>query len=103
LRKAYQDLLDADLLFEEPISAHKISMLRSLKRLYLSPKKELSYREFRQGCDEKKLQMTLSKNVFFFNRASSTIKFQYPAFERFITKELESLVRCRTWICLTFE
>ena len=88
----YLNLLGAGLLFEPPYDNDKMSILKSMKKMYLSPSKSLTFREFRIGVDEKKTQDYLSKNVFLYNRESGIVRFLSPAFVKYIEKEMDALV-----------
>ena len=92
MRKAYDALLDADLLFEPPYSPEKLAMLANMKKMYLSPIRSLDFKEFRKGISEQKLKEYNDNNVFFYDRIKGIIKYASPFIRRYIEKEITALV-----------
>ena len=91
-RKAYNALLEADLLFEPPYTPEKLAILGCMKKMYLSPIKSMDFKEFRKGITEQKLKDYLDNNVFFYDRIRGTIKYASPYLRKYIEKEVGPLV-----------
>lgn len=93
MRRAYDGLLEADLLFEPPYTPEKLTILTNMKKIYLNPMRAMEFREFRKGISEAKIKDYLGADVFFYNRVKGTVRFTSPYYRKYIDKEILSLVK----------
>jgi len=91
LRRAYDGLLEADLLFEPPYTPEKLTILTNMKKIYLSPMRAMEFKEFRKGISEAKIKEYLGADVFFYNRVKGTVRFTSPYYRKYIDKEIVAL------------
>ena len=92
MRRAYDGLLEADLLFEPPYTPEKLTILTNMKKIYLSPLRCMDCREFRKGVSETKIREYLGADVFFYNRVKGTVRFTSPYYRKYIDREILALV-----------